>query len=220
MNSLILPIGLFLIFCYRIYQKYNISKNDEEYYIREEKNRKDKLKKLIEERDFRVDFKEYNEEAFWEIIQKAQNRGGNSYKNNLGLLKDYLTELSPKELIQVDNLIERLFKDFINQDLYATSNIIFKTNDLSGTYLLMSIFMCRGEVFYKNACLNPNLIIGKEIIDFDGRIITGVIEELYVIKTNKLIPLPETNTNFEIKGVSWTQKELPSKYSELWMEYA
>jgi hypothetical protein len=80
--------------------------------------------------------------------------------------------------------------------------------------------MSKGRVFYKNACINPNLIIGKELNEINNVNLFDTISEIYRRKTDFLIPLPIQDEEFEIKGEKWSERELPSKYSELWNSFA
>ncbi|SFS81468.1 DUF4240 domain-containing protein [Lutibacter maritimus] len=213
-------IGLTFILLLKLYNYYRNKKTDEEFKLHQEYNRKYNLKVQLETREIRENFNEFDEDIFWDLIDKSSKKSRGSYKNQLGLLKDYFRKLEREELIELDNLVNRLYRDFINQDLLATSLIMFKTSEIRATYLLMSIFMTRGRVFFKNACLNPNLIIGKELKEIDDLIIPDLISDIYLGKTDMLIPLPDEIEDFKIKGEKWTEKELPSKYSELWMAFA
>jgi|GEM_PF-4374591 len=183
--------------------------------------RKHEIKTLIEEREERLDRSEMDEAQFWDIMDKIHNRSKTSFKKSTGVFKDIIYKFSPEELIQMDNLLLRLFREYINYDIYAASTIIFKTADLGATIRLMNLLMTRGEVFFKNACLNPNLIIGKEFKDIDSRDFNDVIANVYFLKTSKLIPevIYLEDEELIIPGEAWTEKSLPSRYEELWFAY-
>lgn len=183
--------------------------------------RKHEIKTLIEEREERLDRSEMDEAQFWDIMDKIHNRSKTSFKKSTGVFKDIIYKFSPEELIQLDNLLLRLFREYINYDIYAASTIIFKTADLGATIRLMNLLMTRGEVFFKNACLNPNLIIGKEFKDIDSRDFNDVIANVYFLKTSKLIPevIYLEDEELIIPGDPWTEKSLPSRYEELWFAY-
>tara|TARA_R110001606_G_scaffold291836_1_gene439766 strand:- start:249 stop:905 length:657 start_codon:yes stop_codon:yes gene_type:complete len=215
-----LYIWLIVVIIILVVNYYRDKKTDEEFEIQQEFNKKSILAYQIENREVRTDFEEFNEDEFWKLIEKSSESCKGSYKNQLGLLMDYFRKYSKEELIQLDNLVNRLYREFISQDLLAASYIIFKTSEISATYLLMSIFMTRGRVFYKNACLNPNLIIGKKLNEISDYTIPDAISEIYKRKTDMLIPIPEEQEEFEIKGKKWSERELPSKYSELWLAFA
>lgn len=183
--------------------------------------RKHEIKTLIEEREERLDRSEMDEAQFWDIMDKIHNRSKTSFKKSTGVFKDIIYKFSPEELIQMDNLLLRLFREYINYDIYAASTIIFKSADLGATIRLMNLLMTRGEVFFKNACLNPNLIIGKEFKDIDSRDFNDVIANVYFLKTSKLIPevIYLEDEELIIPGEAWTEKSLPSRYEELWFAY-
>lgn len=183
--------------------------------------RKLNAKKLLEERAERMDFSEIEESEFWDIMDEVQSRSKTSFKNSMGVFKDLIKKYSAEELIRLDNLLSRLFKENVNQDIYAASRIIFKTPDLGATLLLMNLLMTRGEVFFKQACYNPNLIIGKEFTDIDGSVFQDIISQVYSAKTLKLIPEVIYPEDFILKipGQECTDKELPSRYEELWFNY-
>lgn len=184
-------------------------------------NRKLQMKTLIEEREERSDFREFDESEFWKIMDEIQSRSKTSFKNSMGVFNDVIKKYSPEELIQLDNLLFRLFKENVNQDIYACSRIIFKSSDLGVTLLLMNLLMTRGKVFFKQACLNPNLIIGKEFIDIEGIVFQDVISEVYTSKTLKLIPeiISSEESFINIPGNVCSDKDLPSRYQELWFHF-
>lgn len=214
----LLGITFSLIFAiYRHHESKKIDKETDEFL---EKKRKEELKELIVNRKVRVNLNEFNEDRFWELIKETSVKSKNSYKNQLGLLKDLLIKMSPEELIELDNLLKRLINDFISYDIAAASYIILKSKESNSLVLLMNVLMMKGRVFYKNACLNPNLIIGKEFNDIIDLILPDLILEVYAIKTDELIPLEEGDYIKEIKGEKWKENEIPSKYSELWDAYA
>lgn len=213
-------IWVFIVLAVIIINYYRNKKTDVEFELKQKQNRKDILKYQIENREIRTDFEEFDEDEFWNLIDKSSENCRGSYKNQLGLLMDYFRKYESNEIIRLDNLVNRLYRDFINQDLLAASYIIFKTSDISATYLLMSVFMSKGRVFYKNACINPNLIIGKELNEINNITLPDTIAEIYKRKTDFLIPLPIQDEEFEIKGDKWSERELPSKYSELWNSFA
>lgn len=183
-----------------------------------EKGRKELAEKIANRKE-RDDLSEYNEEAFWKMIDDARSRSGENYKHQLGLLSDRFFKLSGEEMIQLDNLVLRLYADRISYELQAATAIIFKTTDVASVYVLMTVFMLRGQVFFNQACLNPNLIIGKEVTDIDGRNVLDLLADVYLRKTTELIPTPEEK-EIQFRGEKWTEKELPSKFSELWMHFA
>ena len=184
-----------------------------------EKNRKAELKKLITEREVRVDETEFDENKFWILVDKVNQKCNNDYKKFNGLLRDKINSLTTDEIVQLDNLIERLFSERYSYDLLYTSYIIFKKGDIDGMILLMSVFLSKGQVFFKNACLNTNLCLGKEInYNEDERVIFDLTSEAYAIKKNKFIPLTKPK-ELVLKGEVTEEKEIPIKYSELWNEF-
>ncbi len=215
-------LGIFclIIISILIFRKVN-QDSAQDSFEEDEKKRRAELKEIIEQREERLNFEEFDEERFWAILENLRSRGGDSYKNNLGLFRDVITKYSPEDLIKLDNLMTRLFLKGFSYDVHAAAAIIFNSSESRFILLLLNVFMWKGEVFFKQAVLNPNLIIGKRIVDVEERIIPDIIADVYFRKTRKLIPLaPEDNTAQEMLGEPWNEKELPSRYSELWMEFA
>ena len=204
----------------RIYWgKTQYEKGDREADELFEKNRKSELKKLFTEREVRIDKTEFDEVKFWNLVREVNKKSNNNYKNFNGLFFDKITSLEVADIIQLDNLIYRLFSERYSYDLLYASYIIFKKGDLDGVNLLMNVFLSRGEVFFKNACINSNLCLKKDITyNEDERIMFDLINEAYVIKTNKLIPT-QIVKDIVLKGEPVEEKEIPIKYSELWNEY-
>ncbi len=202
-----------------VYKAFIEEKEEEEAAINYEKQRKQELKELVESREERASLEE-NEEKFWELIDKARGRSKNSFKNHLGVFKDYLNKLQPEELIKIDNLITRLLKEGVSYDLSAAAAIIFKSGDIGSTFVLMTLFMTRGEVFFNQAILDPKLIIGKTVEDIEPKLIGDMIDELYYLKAKKLIPLYPDTEELTLKGEPWKERDLPTRYSELWNQFA
>lgn len=213
-------IGLVLVavatFLYQYHTK-GVAEQDQE--IRQERKRKENLKALVENRKVREDETLFDEENFWKIMANIQGRCRESYKNALGLFKDKLNHYSAEELLTIDNLIHSLNERFINYDIMAASEIILGLNTNS-TIILMHALMIKGEVFYKNACISPNLIIDKKIEDIIPTNYHDIIAEVYYRKTGELIPELADNSPIEIPGEAWDQRDLPTRYSELWEAFA
>ena len=214
---------LFLIVAFhlgRIYlNKTRFEKDDKEAEELFKKNQKADLKKLFTEREERIDYTEFEEIKFWSKVEEVRIKCNNNYKNFNGLFRDYIGSLKVEEIIQLDNLVSRLFMERYSYDLLYTSYIVLKKGDLDGMKRLMNVFLSKGEVFFKNVCINTNLSLGKEITyNEDERIMFDLIGEAYAIKANKLIPIPIIN-DIILKGDPAEEKEIPVKYSELWNEY-
>ncbi|AOW21607.1 DUF4240 domain-containing protein [Urechidicola croceus] len=183
-------------------------------------HRRKELKKIIENRKERRIIEEYNEDDFWVIIDKFSDRSRENYKNHLGLIKDELNKCQPEKLIKIDNLLNRFYKDFLSHELTAAAFIIFGSSDIKGTYVLMNFLMTKGRVVFKSNCLNPNLIVGKNLDTVVGWTLSDIISEIYINKTKELIPIAKKVNINEIKGEVWTEDQLPSKFPQLWMNYA
>ncbi len=174
------------------------------------------LEELLKTRESRTDHIEFNEDTFWELIDDIFNRSGNHYRNFLGVFRDKLKNIGPEELVRMDNLINRLFVKNIHHDLWAASRIIFKDPKLGSAFMLMNVMMIKGRIFFYQACINPNLILGKEFTHIDGRFFNDIIAEEYYRKTGKLIPIEMDETELIVPGVPCDDDELPSKFPELW----
>jgi len=183
--------------------------------------RKSELQNLLENREDREILEPYSEEEFWALIDKVTERAKPGYTFQLGVLRDRLSQMSPDDLVRVDNLYQKLIFENISHDLTAAAAIIFKRGDLPTAVLLMNLFIMQGEVFFKNACQNPTLLIGKQIANLEARGLDDIISDLYLRKTGKLIPLsPEPEEPLVLSGEPWKERELPSKYAELWQTFA
>ncbi len=193
--------------------------SDAEAY--QEEVRKLELQKLLESREERSLLEMYPEMEFWALIEKATKRAKPGYTFQLGVLRDIFSIHIPDDLIRIDNLYQKLITENISHDLTAAAAIIFKNGNIPTAVLLMNLFMMKGEVFFKNACHNPDLIIGKKIEHIEGRGLDDLLADLYYRKTGKLIPLlPDPDTPFELAGQPWKQRELPSRYAALWQAFA
>jgi hypothetical protein len=185
----------------------------------QDQRRKDELKDLFENREERTLMEEFDEDSFWLLVDNAATRSGSNYKNFMGVMKDLLSKKSPEDLLKIDNLLYRLITNGISYDLTAASSIIFK--DSNYVEVLLNLFISKGEVFFKNAFNKPELIIGKNFNDVVDTTISSVIGELYYKKTNSFIPtLKESEEQVELKGEPWRDKDLPSRYPELWQAFA
>lgn len=204
-----------LVICYRIYKNQSQKEEDQEFENRQAETFKNFQRQIIENQEEREDFEQFNEDEFWEIVDAVRKKSRDSYKNYNGLLKDQLMKLEPDQLVHLDNLIQNFFIDRYSHDLFAASYILFKRADIEMVNFLMSYLISKGRVFFKQASLDINLLVGKEIKIDDPRSILDVIQEVFVYKTGTLMPYIKMD-QIEIKGESWEQKELPSRYSEFW----
>ena len=214
---------LFLVLTFHLGRIYFIQtrfkKSDREAEEILKKTRKTELKKIFTEREKRIDNTEFDETRFWSVIDRVRVKNNNSYKKFNGLLRDEISSLKTDEIIQLDNFISRLFSERYSYDLLYASYIIFNRSDIDGINLLMSVLVSKGEVFFKNACINTDLLLGKFITNNeDDRILFDLTIEAYAIKTNKLIPIP-TQKELVLKGIEIDENEIPNKYSSLWNEY-
>ncbi|MEM9023469.1 MAG: DUF4240 domain-containing protein [Bacteroidota bacterium] len=213
-----LVIGLILIFAISFYFRRKDVQTMEDGF---ERRRKETLAHLIENRETRTLDYEFDEAEFWTLIERIGKRSKQSYKNSVGLFKDFIGKYDAAELIGLDNLLVRLYKEYVTQDVCAAAAIILSSTEPSTTLLLMNVLISRGEVFFKQACHNPNLIIGKAITDIENITYADMIAEVYFLKADKFIPLvAEAELAFEIPGEPWAEKDLPSRYRELWMAFA
>ncbi|MCZ4409011.1 DUF4240 domain-containing protein [Cryomorphaceae bacterium 1068] len=214
--------ALLVLLVLTVFRHIQAKKQQSEEASYQEEVRKKELTRIIETREERTNDQKFSEERFWKMIDDTTSRAKDGYTFQLGVLRDKLSNLEKDELIELDNLYSFLIEENINQDLTATTAIIFGDGSPSAAILLMNLFIMQGEVFFKNACHNPNLIIGKSFNALEGRTIQDLIADLYFKKTSTLIPLRPDNDEegFKIPGKPWKQKELPSRYPELWEAFA
>lgn len=199
----------------------NSKREQREEIALQEQLRKDELQRLIETRGERGLLERYPEDEFWSLIERATQRAKPGYTFQLGVLRDLLSAKSPDDLLRLDNLYHHLIEEYITHDVTAAAAIIFKDGSIPTASLLMNLFMMQGEVFFKNACQNPSLVVGKRIEHIEGRGIDDLLADLYYRKTNHFIPLfPESNAPLEITGEPWKERDLPSRYPELWNAFA
>lgn len=179
-----------------------------------QKQRKE-FTEVVEAQKDRENVRIFDEERFWEIIEGVGERSGTHYRNFLGLFKDRISSLSSDELIEMDNLLLKFYRGNLTQELYAAGAIVFKSEDPGSAYLLMNIFIIHGRVFFKQACKSPELMIGKEFSEVDGRLFNNVIAEVYYGKTKELMPIP-AEEEWDFPGEKWQFRDLPSRFPELW----
>ena len=184
--------------------------------------RKIAKKELFESQEERSHLLEIEEEEFWSYVENITKNSGSSYKNFIGLWKDKLHHKSPRELIEIDNFLQRFYLENFNQDIHAASTIIFQTDDVRYALILLNAYIISGKTIFNNICVNPELIVGHEVNDIVDITLSEALGGVYISKTEKLIPqIPEGHFgNVDIQGDNWDIKELPSKFPELWMKYA
>jgi hypothetical protein len=215
--GLIIVAGALILYLFRQYRPH---KTEEAQYA--EQVRKSELARVISTRKDRELLECMEEDKFWELIEKSRGRAKPGYKSRLGVLSLILSnQMNEEDLLRFDNLHMKLIRENINFDLRGASTIIFGNEGIDFTVLLMNIFMFEGEVFFKNASINPNLFIGKQVEEVIGQTIEETVAELYFKKTNNLIPVYKSEEgNREIDGEPWEPKDLPSRYPELWEAFA
>lgn len=202
-----------------IYKSVKRHKEDKEVEEHQDRRRKAELKDLLENRKKRENFELFDKEKLWELIEGFDQKSNGSYKNQLGLFKDYLRKLSPEQLLEIDNLYDRLIKKGLNWNVVGASCIILKSGHIETVVILISWLISKGEVFYNNAILDVDLILKKEIKGLNELTHSDVIAEVYFDKTKELIPLKKEE-DINIHGSEWKESELPSRFPNLWDAYA
>jgi len=213
-------ISLLLVFAYQMYLRFNPHKTEEAAYIEEQ--RKKEVTRIVSSRKDRKLTECLKEEAFWQFIESTRKSAKDTYKSRIGVLRDKLSnKLDPEGLIKFDNRYNAIIEENISQDILAAATIIFGEKNPYLAVLLLNIFMFEGEIFFKNACVNPDLIIGKDIKEFNTETVDGHVADLYFRKTNQLIPIykPEEK-EFKIPGEEWLERDLPKRYPILWDAFA
>ena len=196
-------------------------KDDKTFEEHREEVRKEDFKRLVTQIEDREDLSEYDENDFWELVDKINDRSNENQHNFLGVFKDLIFQFPPEKLVQLDNLILGLYKRHLTYEVTGATWIVFKQSDIMLSFLMMNLMMIKGPVFFKNACLNPDLLIGKSFDGIDGRIFNGIIEEVYFLKENQYIPSHPTDlSSFKPHGNPWKQNQLPSRFPKLWAEFA
>jgi hypothetical protein len=208
-------IGIFAGIINSVIKKEEINETFEE----NEEKRKNQLQELIENRKERIDLTLYDNEKFWDLIDSTRNQANGSYSNQLGLLNDRLLQLTASELIQFDNKLQHLHLEAHNWDLMGISVIIFKSNDLDSLFTLESWLISRGEIIFNNCLVNHEQIVNHDFKDINGRLLIDVIAEVYYKKTNEFIPV-FPNQEIALAGNEWTEKELPSRFNQIWKKFA
>ncbi len=218
MTGLAFPALLILVlFVVHLIRKERAKQMNEE----EIQHLRDERRRLLEEREERTDLTEFDENGFWEIVEDIATRSDNNYRTHIILMRNHFSKWELTELVRLDNLVYRLFFENISYDLSAAASIIFKTQDIHATFLLMNIMMARGEVFFKQAARDPRLLIDKEFRSIEALTYSDVISDIYFERAKKFIPLyPEEKAQVQIKGEPWKEKDLPSRFPELWNAFA
>jgi hypothetical protein len=218
---LYIPVAaLVVVFFYQMYLRLFPHTTEEVQYAEEQ--RKKEVTRVISSQKDRELTECIDEEAFWELIERARKRAKDTYKGRLGVLRDVLSlQLSPEELIRFDNRYNALLEDNLSHDVIAASTIFFGERSLYYAFLLMNVFILEGRIFFNNACTNPNLIIGKNFKEIVPETIDGHVADLYFRKTQELIPIYKPyNEEMEIPGKPWEMRDLPRRYPELWEAFA
>ena len=157
---------------------------------------------------------------FWSLIDNTRNRSNKSYKNQLGLIKDRFQSFSPEELIFIDNTFNDLTLEGYTWDLFGASSIVMKNQSNENLLLFLSFLISRGEVVYNNCLVNVDIINNQNFSEIDdSRLISDVIAEVYLKKTNGLIPMNK-KLEYKLIGEEWTIKELPSRFIKIWNKFA
>lgn len=212
------PIFLVLIIAIAVIRHFLQKETDKQDMVDDHIRQKQEFTEVIQTQKDRENNDLFDEDRFWEIIESVSARSGTHYRNFLGLFKDKISSLSPDELIEMDNLLLKFYRDNLTQELCAAGAIVFKSENIGSAYLLMNVFIIKGRVFFKQACKSAELIIGKEITEVDGRLFNDVLAEVYFGKTKELMPIP-AEEHWEIPGERWQFRDLPTKFPELWNSF-
>ncbi len=209
-------IALFRIGQY-IYQKRESKKYEEKNYLRQ----KEEYRKLLKEREVRTEARIYEEEKFWNWISTNRLKSKDSYKHMMGLIKDQLLTFSAQELILLDNLLNKYYKTYYNKNIVGATQIIFHTTDIHCVYLLMNYLLFKGEVIFKNTCLNEHLINKLEVQeDIAPVTLSDIIHEVYWIKNKQLIPKAKRQKEAIQTINPYDDDDLAALFPDLWLRYS
>lgn len=185
------------------------------------KTYRDQVKQLIKDRK-KISIKNINptsENDFWELIDLITKKSKGSYKNFLGLFKDYLLEQEGQQILELylatlNMLVKTNNYNLVGAFTIITNSIKFYNYDIFGSWLLT-----RGQVLYNNSINNPELIRNIEIKDIVEETVIDLICECYEIRTRQIIPEFMDFEAPEIEGEQIELEELADTYPGLWEKF-
>lgn len=221
MKNILFLIPLALILAVRLFnylQELKVSKESDE---KMNQNRKNEIKKLLENRKVRTNNQIFDEDEFWEIVTEIRIKSKNSYKVFIDLFKDKLLNFDPNKLIEIDNLLINFYQKYLTKEIIGASQIIFKSTDINYTFLLMNYLISKNQVVFKNTCINEELIDKLKIENLVFTTMNDIIGDCYYLSTRELIPKPNIeNSSTKYPQKFYEEEDLPNIFPNLWMEYA
>jgi hypothetical protein len=159
-----------------------------------------------------------NKETFWKIMLETSKDSGFEPQIQQELLQKRLTELSPDEIIEFDNLYRQFINNAYDWKLWAAAYIINGGCSDDSFMDFRGWLIGQGEEIYTKALADPDSLSELENLeaDMDWEGYGYLAATVYEMKTGKEMPIsPETSHPSEPKGEQWDEEELESLLPKL-----
>jgi hypothetical protein len=214
-------LGLLASIVFAIFKYFYVKRQNRAAFENDNKLYRNELRKYIREREEILvnDILEIEEGEFWNILEKYQKRAKGSYKNQLGLIKDYLLEKDEPFILGFYITYLNLINKNSNFRLIAAFQIIVTSVEFSDYHNFISWLVTRGQVLFYNSVNNPEIICNIEIKDIVGDNLENVIMDCYGLKFDKMFPTI-IDLNFpEIEGDEIPMERIPDEFPLLWNKF-
>jgi len=196
-------------------------KGDKEAQEIQNNTYRDEMKKMIEKREeiSITDIKDIEEDEFWQVLEKNNKRAQNSYRNQIGLLKDYFLEKDENFILGFYSFYRKTMVNNSNFRIIGAFQIINNSRIFIDYSHFLSWLISRGRVLFNNAVNNPELICNIEIKDLSEITLEDLLIDCYISKTNKMFP---KLTDFNIDQESDEEIPMEKLFGEfplLWKKF-
>ena len=164
-----------------------------------------------------------NKEIFWKIMLDTNRESGGEPSVQQELIEEELNQLSPKEIIDFDNIFTELFFEAYDWKLWAAAYIMNGGCSTDCFIDFRGWLIAQGEKVYLKALSDPDSLVELDKIDEDieWEGYDYLANTVYEEKTGEEIPITSgSNHPSEPKGDKWDESEVDTLLPKLSKKYS
>jgi hypothetical protein len=157
------------------------------------------------------------EETFWRLIEEAKAERTPALSNQAEILTAKLEALSPAEIVQFDEIFEKLHAQAYRWDLWAAAFIIEGGCSDDGFADFRAGLIGLGKQVYEDAIRDPASLVRQPTkgVDFSDESMLHAAKEAYTSLTGEEMPDHDLQQPEEPIGEPWDEDTVGEKYPEL-----
>ena len=160
-----------------------------------------------------------NKEKFWEIVELAKKESEGNQEKYIEIIELELNKLTPKEIINFDEILDELRAEAYNRELWGAAYVINGGCSEDGFEYFRGWLIAQGQLVYENALKDPKTLESSIIMDssWDAEFeeFLYVAQQCYRKKTGSEMP-ERPYLHCELTGQDWDEDTVYSMFSSLY----